>query len=64
MEIQNFSTDIAVIGGGGAALRAAIEAAERGQNVILVDKGRPGRSGATPLRSVERTGPVWPPGRR
>ncbi len=48
MEIQNFSTDIAVIGGGGAALRAAIEASERGQNVILVDKGRPGRSGATP----------------
>ena len=45
MEIRNYSTDVAIIGGGGAALRAAIEASEKGQNVILVDKGRPGRFG-------------------
>jgi succinate dehydrogenase/fumarate reductase flavoprotein subunit len=48
MEIRNFSTDVVVIGGGGAACRAAIEVAERGLNCIMVDKGRPGRSGATP----------------
>ncbi|HUT64551.1 MAG TPA: FAD-binding protein [Spirochaetota bacterium] len=48
MDIQNFTTDVVVIGGGGAACRAAIEAAERGMNCIMVDKGRPGRSGATP----------------
>ena len=48
MEIRNYATDVAIIGGGGAALRAAIEASEKGQKVILVDKGRPGRSGATP----------------
>jgi len=48
MEIRNYTTDVAIIGGGGAALRAAIEASEKGQKVILVDKGRPGRSGATP----------------
>ncbi len=62
MEIQNFSTDIAVIGGGGAALRAAIEAAERGQNVILVDKGRPGRSGATPCALWSVQAPFGPRG--
>jgi len=48
MDIQYFSTDVAVVGGGGAACRAAIEAAVRGMNCIMVDKGRPGRSGATP----------------
>ena len=48
MDIANLTTDIVVIGGGGAACRAAIEASERGMNVVLVDKGRPGRSGATP----------------
>lgn len=62
MEIQNFSADIAVIGGGGAALRAAIEAAARGQNVIMVDKGRPGRSGATPCALWSVQAPFGPRG--
>lgn len=62
MEIRNLSTDIAVIGGGGAALRAAIEAAERGQNVIMVDKGRPGRSGATPCALWSVQAPFGPRG--
>ena len=48
METRNYTTDVTVIGGGVAALRAAIEASDKGQNVIMVDKGRPGRSGATP----------------
>ena len=48
MEIRNYSTDVAIIGGGGAALRAAIEASEIGQK--LLDTGRaelgdPDRSG-------------------
>ena len=34
MEIRNYSTDVAIIGGGGAALRAAIEASVKGQKVI------------------------------
>ena len=48
MDVQKIKTDVVIIGGGGAACRAAIEAAENGLECILVDKGRPGRSGATP----------------
>jgi succinate dehydrogenase/fumarate reductase flavoprotein subunit len=63
MDIQHFSTDVVVIGGGGAACRAAIEAAERGLNCILVDKGRPGRSGATPCALWSIQAPFGPRGR-
>lgn len=42
-------TDILVIGGGGAGLRAAIEAAQRGCTVSILDKGPIGRSGTTPM---------------
>jgi len=62
MEIRNYATDVAVIGGGGAALRAAIEASEKGQNVIMVDKGRPGRSGATPCALWSVQAPFGPRG--
>lgn len=48
MEVQKLTTDVVVIGGGGAACRAAIEVAENGLDCIMADKGRPGRSGATP----------------
>jgi succinate dehydrogenase/fumarate reductase flavoprotein subunit len=41
-------TDVLVIGGGGAALRAAIEAARGGVKVDLVDKGKVGESGSSP----------------
>ncbi|OMC32157.1 pyridine nucleotide-disulfide oxidoreductase, partial [Mycobacterium sp. GA-1841] len=41
------STDVLVIGGGPAATWAAISAAESGVQVILVDKGYCGTSGAT-----------------
>jgi len=37
-----FSCDVLVIGGGGAGLRAAIEARERGVDVIVVSKSRVG----------------------
>lgn len=48
MDVQKITTDVVVVGGGAAGCRAAIEVAERGCSCILVDKGRPGRSGATP----------------
>ena len=51
MNIQRISTDVIVIGGGGAGARAAIAAIEKGTDVILVSKGLVGRSGSTPLAS-------------
>lgn len=40
--------DVLIIGGGLAASMAAIEASKRGVRVVLVDKGRLGRSGSSP----------------
>ena len=40
--------DVLIIGGGLAACMAALEASKRGMDVILVDKGRLGRSGSSP----------------
>ncbi len=40
--------DVLIIGGGLAASMAAIEASKRGVKVVLVDKGRLGRSGSSP----------------
>ena len=42
-----FRADVLVIGSEGAGARAAWEAADRGQRVVIVTKGRLGRSGAT-----------------
>ena len=42
-------TDILVIGGGGAGMRAAIAAAEMGKQVILLSKGPLSRTGITPV---------------
>jgi succinate dehydrogenase/fumarate reductase flavoprotein subunit len=41
-------SDVLIIGGGLAACMAALEASKRGMEVILVDKGRLGRSGSSP----------------
>lgn len=41
--------DVLVVGGGTAGCFAAIKAAEKNQNVILVDKGHIGRSGCSPF---------------
>jgi len=49
------TTDVLVVGGGGAGLRAAIEAARKGVNVLLVSKGRAGWSGATLLAGADLT---------
>ena len=48
--------DVLVIGGGGAALRAAIEAYETSatRGVLLVTKGELGRSGCTALACSDR----------
>lgn len=42
-------TEVLIIGGGGAGLRAAIEAAQKGAQVTILDKGPIGRSGTTPM---------------
>jgi len=63
MDIQTLTTDVVVVGGGGAACRAAIEVAERGMSCIMVDKGRPGRSGATPCALWSIQAPFGPRGR-
>jgi len=49
--MKQYTCDVLVIGGGGAAVRAAIEAARLNpdSNVLLVDKGRFERSGTSPL---------------
>lgn len=47
--------DVLVIGGGGAGLRAAIEAASAGASVALVNKGRTLRSGATVMADSDLT---------
>lgn len=49
-----FDCDVLVIGGGFAGLNAAVAAKEAGQNVVLIDKGRPGYSGLTPWASSHR----------
>ena len=45
--MPHFSTDVLVIGAGGAGMYAAIAAAENGASVLLIDKGQVGRGGAT-----------------
>jgi fumarate reductase (CoM/CoB) subunit A len=46
--IKEVKTDVVVVGGAGAGCRAAIAAADEGVEVVLLDKGTAGRSGATP----------------
>ena len=46
--MERLETDIMVIGGGSAATRAALEAADAGASVLLIDKGRVGESGSSP----------------
>lgn len=46
-QIDTVTTDVLVIGSGGAGMRAAIAAADAGASVVLITKGRVGVSGAT-----------------
>jgi len=47
--------DVLVVGGGGAGLRAAIEASERGVRALLISKGSVARSGASLLAGADLT---------
>lgn len=49
-------TDVLVIGGGAAALRAAIAAHDAGAEVLMVSKGAVGKSGATYVSMAELGG--------
>ena len=46
--VQTTDCDVLIIGGGLAACMAALEASKRNMDVVLVDKGRLGRSGLQP----------------
>lgn len=58
---QEATTEVLVIGGGSAATRAAIEAANAGAAVLLVDKGRVGASGSSPAALVGLSVPLLDP---
>ncbi len=45
--LTRWETDVLIVGGGGAGLRAALAAAEAGSSVMLVNKGPMSRSGIT-----------------
>ena len=49
-----YECDVLVIGGGFAGLNAAAAAADQGQKVVMIDKGRPGYSGLSPWPSSHR----------
>lgn len=49
------TTDVLVVGGGGAGFRAAIGAREKGASATLVTKGSLARSGASPMAGADLT---------
>jgi succinate dehydrogenase / fumarate reductase, flavoprotein subunit len=51
-DIAHLETDVLVIGAGGAGMSAALAAAERGVDVLLVDRSLIGRSGATVMAQM------------
>jgi L-aspartate oxidase len=55
MQVKTEQT-VLIIGGGGAACRAAIEAADAGARVIMLLKGKLGASGATAYKVAEMAG--------
>ena len=54
--VQIMETDVLVVGGGGAAARAALEAVRAGVRVTMIMKGRFGESGATAYKVAETAG--------
>jgi len=55
-QMERVTTDVLVIGGGGAGARAAIEASDHGASVVMALKGQLGRSGATAYPVAEYAG--------
>ena len=49
---MHLTTDVLVIGAGGAGMYAAIEAARRGADVLLIDRSLIGRGGATVMAQM------------
>lgn len=54
-ENESIDTDVLVVGSGGAGLRAAIEAIEKGLRTTLISKGLVAKSGASPLAGADLT---------
>ena len=51
-QVSHLSTDVLVIGAGGAGMYAAVSAARAGARVVLVDKSLIGRGGATVMAQM------------
>jgi succinate dehydrogenase / fumarate reductase flavoprotein subunit len=51
---QPTGADVVIIGSGGAALRAALAAQDRGATVLVIEKGQVGKSGVTTLSCSDR----------
>ncbi|MDA8055794.1 MAG: FAD-binding protein [Thermoplasmatales archaeon] len=52
---STLEADVLVVGGGGAGLRAAIEAGDHGSRVILISKGEAAKCGASPMAGADLT---------
>jgi succinate dehydrogenase/fumarate reductase flavoprotein subunit len=60
--MKHLSTNVLVIGAGGAGLYAAIEAARHGAKVLLLDRSLIGRGGATVMAQMTVAAAVGPEG--
>jgi succinate dehydrogenase/fumarate reductase flavoprotein subunit len=60
--MRHISTGVLVIGAGGAGMYAAIEAARRGAQVLLLDRSLIGRGGATVMAQMTVAAAVGPEG--
>jgi succinate dehydrogenase/fumarate reductase flavoprotein subunit len=58
-ESETVSCDILVIGGGGTGLRAAVEARERGADVLVVSKSRVGYGNNTYISKAALSATGW-----
>ena len=60
MRTETLEVDVLVVGGGAAGCTAALKAHEFGARVLMVVKGKMGRSGATPLAAHLAAAPPVP----
>ena len=54
--MRQVSTDVLIVGAGGAGMYAAISAARQGASVLLLDKSLVGRGGATIMAQMTVAG--------